>query len=133
MAYASTTDLSRLGLPLLALADVAAEQQQAALDAGSSLIDSYCAAVYTVPLSPVPYVVREANAVLAAWSILCTVGFDPERGADRAVRQRYEDVLAWLRQVRDGEAVLPGVPLAAATEAGGVKRPLVYSDDPMGW
>ena len=51
MAYATTTDLARFGLPSGALAGVSTATQEAALDAASAFADSYLRSRYTVPLT----------------------------------------------------------------------------------
>jgi hypothetical protein len=49
--YATTTDLTRLGLPSAALSGVATETQEDALDAASSLADGYLSSRFGLPLS----------------------------------------------------------------------------------
>lgn len=64
-------------------------------------INSYLQERYTVPLSPVPGLVRKLSVDLAVYNL------HSRRGIDDAVRtQRYENVVKLLRSLAKGEASL---------------------------
>lgn len=77
------------------------------------IVDSYLATKYKVPLDPVPEAVVDAAGAIAMYKL--------SEGADRLTtekRQRYEDAIAWLRDVSAGKVSLgidpPADPLVAA-------------------
>ena len=69
------------------------------------IIDSYCAARYVIPISPVPGVVRNASTTIAHYLLQLRRGCTIE---DK-VKTAKDDVLAWLKDVSDSVADLPGV------------------------
>lgn len=131
MAYATTTDLARLGLPAAALTGVSSTVQEAALDAASRLADSYLRARYATPLTSYGVDLTRAVCSIAAWDLLRVRGYDPNRGGDEAVRLGHTDAVKWLRDVSNGVAHLAGL-----TESESESWPEaigVVSDDPRGW
>lgn len=108
MAYASladATDLYGQDYVLTSVdrdadgnADAAATT--AALSQASSLIDSYLAAKYTVPISPVPDLLVKYTVDIAIYECC------PASTRTDEKRQRYEDALAWLKDVAKGIAVV---------------------------
>lgn len=70
----------------------------AALADATELIDSYAAARYRVPLTPVPAPVRRWCADIARWYL------DRAR-TDEAIRKAYEDALAGLKDMARGTIV----------------------------
>lgn len=108
--YASTSDLTRLGVPATALTGVTTATQEAALDAASALADGYLQERFTLPLAAWVDDLRRAVCCVAAYDILSARGFDPRGGGtDENVRLRYEDALRWLRDVGAGHATPTGV------------------------
>ena len=72
----------------------------AAITAADALIDSYLTSGgYTVPLDPVPGSIQHASEVIARYNLW-------EDAASEEVRDRYKDVIAWLRDVAKGNAAL---------------------------
>jgi phage gp36-like protein len=109
MPYATRADFTKHGLPADALADVPTESQDAALDAASSEADTYLANVFTLPLiAPFPPILVQQVCAIAAWNLLTTVGFDPQNGADSAVKSRCEDARRWLERISTSRATLVG-------------------------
>lgn len=101
--YASTTDLTRLGLPSGALTNVPTATQEEALDAASAVADGYLRTRgYTLPLTAWSDDLRACVARLAAYDLMVTRGFAPGAGNDQDLRQRHEDALRWLRDVASG-------------------------------
>ena len=105
--YATTTDLAQLGLPAAALVNVSAAVQGAHLLAQGARIDTYLRSQHTLPITaPYPRELVECNAVMAAYAILQnTRGYNPE-AVDDGFRLRYEDCLAWLKDLSTGAASL---------------------------
>lgn len=74
-----------------------------ALAQASSEIDSYLAARLQVPVSPVPRVLQNACVNVAVYQLASTAGQMTE-----IIRERYKNVISWLRDVARGNATLPG-------------------------
>lgn len=101
--YATTTDLTRLGLPSGALTNVPTATQEEALDAFSSKADGYLRTLgYTLPLTAWGDDLRLCVAHLVAYDLMVTRGFSPGAGNDQNLRLRHEDALAWLHDVARG-------------------------------
>lgn len=101
-ARATTTDLTRLGLPAGALTNVPSPSQQAALDAASAKVDTYLRSRHELPLvQPYPEEIIEAECVLAGWTILTTKGHNPI-GFDETFQTRYNMTIRWLEQLASG-------------------------------
>ncbi|MCC6213734.1 MAG: DUF1320 family protein [Polyangiaceae bacterium] len=132
MAYATTADFAELGLPGQATADWPGTSVEAALDAASARVDSYLRKRYGVPIPAPGADLVETTCALAAWTVLCTRGFDPMRPGDQSVRQRYEDAVAWLEAVAAGK-VEPVDAADDATPATDEGAPTVESDEERGW
>jgi phage gp36-like protein len=102
MRYAETPDLAQLGLPASVLSGFTPADQNAALEAASSLADSYLAARYTLPIISWGSALTRAVAVIAAYDLMSRRGYDPNRPGDENLRLRYEDALRWLQDVAAG-------------------------------
>lgn len=74
------------------------------LDAAESVVDSYLAKRYNVPLSvtPIPAAVKDAVLVIARYRLYIRREYVTEE-----VRKDYEDMLEWLKMVATGELDLP--------------------------
>lgn len=108
MAYATRTDLTRFGLPSGALTGIADATQDAALEAASDVADSYMRSRYTLPLTGYGDDLKRAVCAIAAWDLLSTRGYDPNRGSDEAVRMRADDAKGWLKDISAGKAAVSG-------------------------
>jgi phage gp36-like protein len=98
--YATTADLARLGISSAALQGVATATQEAALDACSAVADGYLRARgYVLPLTTWSNDLTRAVAVLAAFDLLVTRGYDPSAGTDDVLLKRVEMATSWLRDV----------------------------------
>ena len=107
--YASTTDLTRHGLPSGALTGVPTATQEAALDANSALADTYLAQRFTLPLSAWGAAIARAVATMTAYDLMTTRGYKPDAGADEILRLRYEDTMRWWRDVAASRVTPQGV------------------------
>ena len=118
MAYCTYDDVKkRIGeADLVALADYDGDDSPdtdvvaAAINDACSLIDSYLSVRFTVPVSPVPDVLRTRAVNLAVYFL--RLGRD---SATEDARRQYEDDVEWLREVVHGEVSLGIEP--SATEA----------------
>ena len=108
MSYGSLTDLTNVGLPATALANISSSIQQAALDDTASTMDSYFAGRYPLPLISWPPSVNRCNAIMAAYELLVVRGYNPSAGADENFRRRYDDQIRWLEQV-ERQAAHPAI------------------------
>lgn len=108
MAYATRADLGRLGIRVAALANVADDDQDAALQAASDLADSFFRSRYDLPLTQWGDDLRRCVCAIAAFDCLVIRGFDPSRGNDAVVQLRYEQAMTWLRDVSAGRVAVTG-------------------------
>lgn len=135
MAYATTTDLARFGLPAAILASIATATQEAALEAASDVADSYLRARYTLPLTSYGDDLKRAVCNIAAWDLLSTRGYDPKAGNDEAVEARSDKAMAWLKDISAGRAAVSGgnttpTPTRDTRVSSG---PVTRSDSQRGW
>ena len=135
MAYATTTDLVRFGLPAAALTGISTPAQEAAIDAASALADSYLRSRYTVPLTSYGVDLTKQVCALAAEDLLTTRGFDATRANGDAVTLRADNARAWLKDISAGRAAVSGgnttataTPIARASTA-----PSTSSSSERGW
>lgn len=134
MAYATTTDLARLGIAAAAIAAVSSTIQEAALEAASVVADGYLRSRYVVPLTAWGDDLTRNVVALAAWDILCNRGFDPNRGGDAAIESRAAEARSWLKDVSAGRVVLSGGnSTPTATRHARASGPRVTSDRTRGW
>lgn len=131
--YATTTDLSRFGVASAALTGLSTATQEASLDAASSIADGYLGCRFGLPLSAWGDDLRRAVAMLAAYDLLSGRGLDPRNGTDAHIRLRYEDALAWLRDVGRGHVDMQGVVDATPDEDDFGSGAGVASQTRRGW
>jgi len=105
--YGTRADLAQLGLQTASLANVPDAVQDAHLEAQGDRIDTYLRSHHTLPLAiPYPSEIVECNCVMAGYSILQNFrGYDPA-SVDDGFRLRYEDCMAWLKDLSSGAASL---------------------------
>lgn len=139
MSYCAKADLvGRYGAQELAQLtdDTAAEtpddaEIDAACEEASSLIDGYVSARYTVPLSPVPAMVKSWACAIARrllWKERAT--------KDSAVVLAYDEALAALREVAKGVLRLPTSTGEESPASGGsievISGSQIFTDDVLG-
>jgi len=93
----------------------------AALQAGTDMVDSYAGARYALPLSPVPSVVKDAVADLARERLFTLY-------PNEEVTKRADRVRAWLKDLSAGKVELVGVG-GALVDEGTADQPAVYAPD----
>jgi len=105
--YATIADLGNLGLPAVSLSGVSADTQNAVLLAEGDRMDTYLRSQHTLPISsPFPRELVSCNAVMAGYAILQSHrGYDPS-AVDDGFRLRYDDCIAWLKDLSAGRASL---------------------------
>ena len=116
MTYCTQVDIQkRIGqADLAALSDYSGDGNpdtdvvEAAIADACALIDSYLSVRFTVPVSPVPSVLRARAVNLAVYFL--RLGRD---SATEDVRRQYEDDVTWLREVVSGAVSLGIEPSAA--------------------
>lgn len=118
-AYATQADLERFGLNARALVGVASEVIDAALEAASSIADSYLIARYPAPpLTGWPTALRYHVACIAQYMIVSGhVGFNPD-GSHEEIRLRYTDAIKYLDSIAKGTITLLTVETAPARGVG---------------
>lgn len=131
--YATTTDLTRLGLPSAALSGVATETQEDALDAASSLADGYLSSRFGLPLSAWGDDLRGCVCKLAAYDLMVTRGYSPQTGPDENLRLRHEDAMRWLRDVASGIVAIQGVTDATPTDTTDNSGSRMITNTPRRW
>jgi len=131
--YATTTDLTRLGLPSAALSGVATDAQEDALDAASSLADGYLSSRFGLPLSAWGDDLRMCVSRIAAYDLMVTRGYAPEAGRDDQLRLRHEDAMRWLRDVASGIVAIQGVTDATPTSTTDNSGSRMITNTPRRW
>lgn len=109
MSYAAQTDLeAAFTAQEIAQLTAGGRNVADACDAASQEADSYLATRYAVPVTttPLPEHLVQAVCDIARYRLYAGAA-DPE------VQNRYEQAVAWLKDVSAGRALLPGVPLNA--------------------
>lgn len=110
MAYATEADIiaihSEDGLNRLADLDGNgvrdAEKVSRALADAAALIDGYIAVRVSLPISPVPAILKNLSVDIAVYRMASDAGLLSED-----MRKRYEDAIAFLRDLAAGKATLP--------------------------
>ena len=102
-SYATTEDLSNLGVTSDSFEDIDDEKLQAALDSASTLADGYLASKFQLPLVSSGQDLAEAVCKIAAYNLLGSRGYNPELGGDVVLRARYDDAIRWLEGVSAGK------------------------------
>lgn len=119
LVYSTPADVRRWGLGDRNIPDdVTNEQIDATIEGADGLMDTYFRQaededglpLYAVPLEERGGDVRRASAIIAGYDIISAqVGYNPEQPNDDPFRIRYEDVIAWLREIAAGSATLEGL------------------------
>ncbi len=110
MAYSAQTDIAKLLTPaqLVQLTDDNADGSADAAVIAEAIaeadaeIDGYLGSRYTVPVSPVPTLLRNFSVAISLWKLYGRRSLANERR-----RQEYEDAIAKLKDLATGRMVLP--------------------------
>ena len=127
MGYAALSDLTTYGLPATALGQIASGVQQAALDSGSDVADTYISASLMLPLlTPYPTSLIQAVCKIAAYELMSVRGYSGAAGADENIRLRYEDAVRWLKGIANKSIHLVGA-IQSPDPTGQTTQPFVSS------
>lgn len=128
-SYATTADLETAGLPPGVLSSVDTAVQELALEKSSRFADKYLRTQYRLPISA-PYDPALVDIVvrLAVWRLMVRRGFSPQQGSDTAFRIGYEDAVAELVGIANGQQRLDVVQSTPAHE-----EPIVLTSPPRGY
>jgi len=132
VAYATRLELAVMGgLPTPVLAQFPIADQDAILTLVSGMVDEMIGPQYGAPLSVVPVRLKFHIGRIAAYLLMGTRGFDPERGSDKLIKEGYVEAMAYLDSVRTGGTTLEGA--EDATPGVDEGAPYVYSEPLRGW
>lgn len=133
--YATIAQLSSIAITEAQATRFGDTAMTACLQSASGLADSYLRSQFTLPLQTTPigwdYSLVIAVCNIAAYTLYCQVGFNPNSPADKLVEERYNRSIKWLEEIRD-EKLFPNWIDAGSTgspEAG----PFSISDPPVGF
>lgn len=134
--YATTSDLQTLAITAAAGTRFGDTAMTAALQAASSIADSYIASQFTLPLitSPQGWDMSLTLAVcnIAAKLLYAQFGFNPGAPGDQLVEKRYQDALDWLAQIRD-KLIFPAWTDSSVNTGVDEAGDWVISDTPVGF
>ena len=140
MAYSTVAEV-RVSLGNIVVAAIPNETIDDAIEAADSLIDSYIASRYTVPItvSPVPYMIRRLSrdiAVTHVFNDAVASGTVPQD--DRAVEFRYRAAIRTLEHINKGLIQIIGATAAASSSSKIYSNtssyvPVFNVDDPTRW
>jgi phage gp36-like protein len=113
MAYCTQADIQSSGISSATLiqltddnadgvADVAVIAE--AIAQADAEIDAYLGARYTIPVTPVPALLRSLSVAVSGWKLYGHRGLDNERR-----RKDYDDAIATCKRLAKGEMILPDV------------------------
>jgi phage gp36-like protein len=103
-----------------------------ACEEASSLVDSYVSARYTVPLAPVPTIVRSWACAIAR-----RILWHDRAKPDGAVYLAYQDAISMLKDVAKGTTRLPDSTGTLPADSGGslqvVTSDKIFTDELLGY
>ncbi len=104
LIYLDPSELPDYGIAETALRGVPVERQRKAILASCRRFDSYLRGQVIFPLTQAGADVKEAVAIMTAYSMIAVRGMSAESGADEILLTRYEQTIAWLERIADGKA-----------------------------
>ena len=132
-SYADRTDLARVGVRADVTADVDPDELDDALAKRTSFANGYLSKRYTLPLTEWGDDLRLCVAQLAAWDVMsANVGVQPDQVGDTTWLSRFEQALAWLRDVAASRVDPDGIVDSSSPSRARV-GPIAYSDEPRGY
>jgi hypothetical protein len=133
VAYCSHDQLSLSGIPLTAYGNLTRAQLDAAREYGSQLIDGHAGGRYKLPIQqPYPPEFITWNAILASWQAINVRGHNPANPGERALKDRYAEVMALLLRMQQ-QAYHPTGIIEASSPSPAYAAPLVDSAPMQGW
>jgi phage gp36-like protein len=139
--YAQISDFAVAGVPASAVAMFTDQQKNQALVNASRLLDGYFRSKFTLPFVQVGQDVARAAAIVAAYDLMVSRGYNPAAGADSIILTRYREIigtppslLGWADLVSNGK-IAPDVTDSSpqAVEGSPSSRARVISSSQRGW
>ncbi len=132
--YAEVDDIVLLSLTLAAKNRFGTSATEAALQAASSVADSYIVSQFTLPLTDWDMSLRLAVCNIAAYMLYTQFGAgNPGAPMDEMIKVRYNDALKWLAEVRDQKIFPQWTDSSGASPVTTAAGPYVISDEPVGF
>lgn len=130
MAYCAQADIEKL-IPELELAELTTESGSTpdsdvvteAIAKADAIIDAYCGKQYSVPFDSVPEMVESLSIDIAVYRLYLRRRVVPD-----PARQRYEDAMAFLKDVSRGAVVIGTTDSPPDTASGSNEVQLDYQD-----
>jgi phage gp36-like protein len=139
--YAEISDLDVAAVNASALASFTESQKNRALVNASRLLDGYFRSRFTLPLVQVGGDVKRATAIVAAYDLMVSRGYNPDAVGDPLFEKRYREIIGvppqimgWADLVANGK-ITPDVTDSSsnATEGHGRARARVTSSSQRGY
>lgn len=135
--YAQIADLESLAITVAAGTRFGDTAMTAALQAASSIADSYITSQFTLPLQTAPAQGWDMSLTLhvsniAAWLLYNQFGYSPMAPGDDLVVKRYQSALDWLAMIRD-QKIHPQWLDSSGDSVQTEQGPFVISDPPVGF
>jgi len=134
--YGQIADLESLSITVAAGTRFGSTAMTAALQAASSIADSYITSQFTLPLQASPQgwdmslTLHVSN--IAAWLLYNQFGYSPMAPGDDLVVKRYQSALDWLAMIRD-QKIHPQWVDSSGESVQTEQGPFVISDPPVGF
>ena len=97
--YAQPADLAAIGVLGTFLQTTPVSDQVQAIRSASATIDSYVGQRYTLPIVQWSYDVQQYCCWIAAYVLVQQRGYKPANAAEDTFKLRYDQAIAWLRDV----------------------------------
>jgi len=140
MSFSSYSDFGRWsGIPADAYAD-RQENVQPFLDSAYDEMLGYFRSAnppitLPIPKASVTLMLKKVECWIAAWSMVCDIGFDPTSKSDEIYRTQYEDAVAWLTKVAAGKITPVAPPPTDPNSPSDLddSSAAIVSDTPRNW
>jgi len=130
--YVLPSELTLYGANASALRKISLDQQMAACQSATDLLDGYFSSRYPLPFVSVNDTsIKIRAAHIATWFLLAEGGRNPEAGWDDQIDQRYKEAIAWAVAVQK-QATNLNVTIAQPSKPN-YSFPAVISSRQRGW
>lgn len=135
--YAQETDLISLSITQAAGQRFGSIAITAALQAASSIADSYLASQFVLPLQTSPrgwdMSLTLATCNIAAYLLYVQFGFNPNSPVDKLIESRYLAAIEWLKTISEKKVEPQWTDSSGSTGTSPAAGPFVISDAPVGF
>lgn len=108
-----------------------------AIEEADNLIDSFCAARYSVPFDPVPDMIRRISRDITVYHLFNdNIAAGHTIQDDNKVYARYDRAMSLLKQIRDGKILIPNANTASTKRVWSNvedRRKVFDMDDELNW